>query len=453
MKIRDRLALFVTLSAAGILLVLSLVIYYAAAAQRRQAFFNELKEEIRFREQQLQKESDHYPGFDPKATEELAGVESGAKTSFIFPVKDEKAVEDSLKTYFPSDFVEELLGEGFAEFQANEQEGAGQLLQQGGERFVIIVAADDRYGKGLLNNLKKLLGAGFLLSVPLLYIFGRLSARHILKPIAGKIRKARRISASNLHLRLNVGKQNDELGQLAMTFNDMLDRLETSFEMQKNFISNASHEIRNPLTAIIGETEVCLARRRAPEEYIESLHHISREADRLEALVKSLLSLAQTGFDETQLVREETRLDEVLLEARQMVHKAYQENRIKIDFSALPENPDWITVYGNSNLLRVAFSNLMENACKFSDQQEVLVMLSASEKAIQIRIIDKGMGIPQHEIKNLFQPFYRARNARSYKGFGIGLSLTDKIIRLHKGQINILSEEGKGTTMEVCFEH
>lgn len=452
MKIRDRLALIFTISAAGILLVVSLVIYFSSANFRKQNFFNDLKEEIRLREQLLRSENG-LSAVNDHAIQEVKSVEvQREKKSVVLPLSNKKVVEDSLKAHFPPDFVEELLRQGYAEFQTNEYEGVGQLFQREEERYVFIIAAKDRHGKAQLDNLKKLLSGGFIFSVLLLYIFGRLSARHILKPIAGKIQKARRISASNLHLRLNVYNEKDEMGQLAITFNDMLDRLETSFEMQKNFISNASHEIRNPLTAIIGETEVCLEKRRKPEEYVESLNNISREADRLDALVNNLLSLAKTGFDETQLVRKETRLDEVLLEARVKVDKTYPANQIRIDFSDLPENPDWISINGNFNLLQAAFTNLMENACKFSDNEEVLVKLSASEKAIQVSIEDKGVGIPPQELKNIFQPFYRARNARSFKGFGIGLSLTDKIIRLHKGQMNISSEEGKGTTIELIFE-
>lgn len=326
---------------------------------------------------------------------------------------------------------------------------AGILL--GVNLLIYFAFANKLYDQALLDNLQILLGGGFLISILLLYIISRLSASYILKPISRKIQKARKISASNLHLRLNVYNEKDEMGQLAIAFNEMLDRLETSFEMQKNFISNASHEIRNPLTAIIGETEVCLEKRRTPEAYIESLSNISKEADRLDELVSNLLSLAKTGFDETQIGSEKIRLDEILLEARTNVNKTFPENQIRLDFSALPQNPDWISIDGNPNLLRIALTNLMENACKFSANQEVQVRLSASEEQIQLGIEDKGVGIPLQELGKVFQPFYRARNARSFKGFGIGLSLTDKIIGLHKGKLKILSKEGKGTTIEISF--
>lgn len=451
MKIRDRLALFLGLSAAGIMLVAGLIIWYGSATHRKQYFLNVLQQEVSLRGQQLSVSGDLYAGFSPHQEERLSAADYGGKITLILPLKNQKTAKDSLKSHFPSDFVEKLFKEKYANFLAGEKEGTGRIFEEEEGSFVVVMAANDRQGKAQLENLKNFLLAGFLLSLPLLYFFGRLSARYILKPLAGKIQKARRISASNLHLRLIVYNEKDEIGQLAIAFNEMLDRLETSFEMQRNFISNASHEIKNPLTAIIGEAEVSLEKKRKPEEYIESLLNISKEADRLNALVDSLFSLAKTGFEETPPEPEEVRLDEVLIEARLKADKSYPENQVKIDFSDLPENPELITIKGNPNLLQVAFTNLIENACKFSANQEVAVKLKVIGNVVQLRITDKGVGIPAQDIKNILQPFYRAGNARTFKGFGIGLSLTDKIIRLHKGQMTIFSEEGKGTTIEITF--
>ncbi len=452
MKIRDRLALSLTLSAAGIFLVLSLLVYFGAAASRKEHFFNGLQEELSRRGQEWKRGNEFYAETAAYTRDSIPGENGRVVTALEFSSDKSGAAEDSLKATFPAAFTEALFKEGNARFQAGETEGVGQLFEEEGRRAVIVISGHDRHGKALLDKLKKLLAGSFLLSLPLLYFLGRLSAGYILKPVARKIQEARQTGASGLHLRVDGGSDKDETGQLAIAFNEMLDRLEASVGMQRNFISNASHELRNPLTAIIGEAEVCLERKRTPEEYIESLRNISREADRLDALVDSLLSLAKTGFDETEPAREEIRLDEALLEARLKANKSWPGNRIKIDFSGLPDDPDRLTINGNPGLLHVAFTNLMENACKFSDKQEVVVSLSVQEDSIQLRIADKGVGIPQEDIQNIFQPFYRARNARAYKGFGIGLSLTDKIIGLHNGQMHIFSEEGKGTTVEVIFQ-
>lgn len=313
------------------------------------------------------------------------------------------------------------------------------------------ISATEYYGKIQLVNLRNTLITSFFLAILVAYLIGRYSARLILKPIAAKISKARKINASNRHLRLSVYNEKDEMGQLAITFNEMLDRLDTSFEMQRNFISNASHEIRNPLTAIIGETEVCLEKRRSVEDYIDSLRNISREADRLDSLVNNLLNLTKAGFEETELRNQEVRIDEVLLEAKATIDKTNRNNKIVLDLSMLPENAELICFTGNKNLLHVALTNLMENACKFSGNNEVLVSLNASDNQIQVNIHDKGVGIPEDEMDKIFQPFYRAKNARTFKGFGIGLALTDKIIRLHHGVMQISSKEGKGTDIRIIF--
>jgi signal transduction histidine kinase len=239
---------------------------------------------------------------------------------------------------------------------------------------------------------------------------------------------------------------------MTTTFNHMLDRLQNAFDTQRNFISNASHEIKNPLTAIIGEVDVALEKRRSGEEYETSLRTVMEEADRLNMLVTNLLSLAKTGWEDSQIIRSEFRLDELLMETIPELKIRQPASKIKIDFSEIPEDPDLLQIYGNANLLRVALVNLLENACKFSDFEEVKVKLYMEGEKICLTVSDQGVGIPSSELRNIKEPFYRAQNARSFKGVGIGVSLTDKIIRMHQGSLELASIEGEGTTASVHFQ-
>src|SRR5690606_11517696 len=206
----------------------------------------------------------------------------------------------------------------------------------------------------------------------------RYYAKQVLNPIARIIRRVNRIRVTNLHLRLDPGNGKDELSELAFTFNNMLDRLETSFEMQTNFINNASHELRNPLTAILGQTEVALSKDRQRDEYISSLQSIEREAARLDILVNSLLRLAQTDYRQKGLLLEPIRIDEMLLDVKTSIDKLNPENRVILDFTCLPDNPDALTVEGNYSLLNVALNNVVDNACKFSENRDVQVKIAAN---------------------------------------------------------------------------
>jgi signal transduction histidine kinase len=252
-------------------------------------------------------------------------------------------------------------------------------------------------------------------------------------------------------LRLDSRNNNDEIGDLEKTFNNMLDRLETSFETQNNFISNASHELSTPLTTIIGEAEVTLSRPRTTDEYIESIEVILRKAERLENITKSLLFLAQTGFNGKVQKFDTVRVDELLWDVKNTIDKINPDNNIHINLSLMPENPEKLAIKGNPQLLHIAVSNIIGNACKYSDNKPVIVSLGTSIDKVIIVVKDSGIGIPKEELKYIYDPFFRASNTKNHKGYGIGLPLARNIVRIHKGEIRVSSALNEGTTVQVTF--
>nr|WP_241749628.1 HAMP domain-containing sensor histidine kinase [Rufibacter sediminis] len=280
---------------------------------------------------------------------------------------------------------------------------------------------------------------------------GHFFARKVLQPIVSIVQEVNKIRASNLHLRVQERESRDEIGNLISTFNQMLERLETSFYMQKSFISNASHELRNPLTAIRGELEVTLMKDRSPEEYKQSLETLQKETGRLEKLTSDLILLAQTGFDEQAVRQDQVRIDEVLLEVKTDLNHQLPQNQLHLDFSDLPAQAELVIVSGNRNLLQIAVRNVLENASKFSEHQRVDVKLTCQDRQVAVQVQDSGIGIPAQEITRVLEPFYRAQNARSRSGTGIGLAMTEKIMRLHGSTIKIDSSLQKGTTVTLLL--
>lgn len=315
--------------------------------------------------------------------------------------------------------------------------------------FVIIISAVDEHGINLLKSLKSILIIAFITCSFVIFIVGIYQAKQVLIPISGIVKRANEIRASNLHLRLEAGENNDELAELSSTFNNMLDRLETSFEIQSNFVSNASHELKNPLTAILGEVEVALRKQRTVDEYIASLNTIEKESNRLEILVKSLLELAQADHDNKGLIIESIRVDELMLIVKSDIDKIKPDNQISFNFSELPETPECLIIQGSQSLLRMVLNNIVENACKFSMNKEVIIKIIANENWVEIEVDDKGIGIPPQELKNIFEHFYRASNARAFNGFGIGLPLAQKVIKIHGGSLIINSKENIGTNVKI----
>ena len=306
------------------------------------------------------------------------------------------------------------------------------------------------YLEGNLNIfLFQLLIYTFVIALLLALCFSFVLSKYLFSPIVKITERAKQISSENLHLRLPTKIVNDEVNELANTFNQMLNRIETAFEIQNNFVSNASHELRTPLTTIIGEADLALTKERTVEEYQETIRVILEAAENLDSKTRALLSLAQTGFNGTAQKEDVLRIDQLVWDTKEIVEKLDKRHSITVNVSLLPENPKKLKVKGNYQLLQLALSSIITNASKYSNYQEVTVSIGASDKSVYLLINDSGIGIPTQELKFIYDPFFRASNTTSYEGFGIGLPLTKNIIDLHKGEILVKSAENQGTIVQI----
>jgi signal transduction histidine kinase len=318
-------------------------------------------------------------------------------------------------------------------------------------RAVVLMGAQDKVGEVNLINLLQLLIASFLIATIIVTLTGWIFAKRALRPISKVMNAVEGILPQNLHTRLDVPNQKDEIGRLITTFNNLLDRIETAFQMQKIFVANVSHELKNPLTKIRSQLEVSTLKDRSPEEYKITIHSVLEDIQELAQLSNTLLELAKVSEDHGDLLTETVRLDELLLDSRQMLIESNPKYSIDVDFDDLPEDDTWLEIAGNSTLLKTAFLNLMDNACKFSDDQSVKVVLRCSDSDIQLTFSDQGKGIPELDQNLVFQPFYRSENTANIRGYGIGLSLVNRIVKLHNGQISIKSNQPKGTIFILDF--
>ncbi|MCS6834238.1 MAG: HAMP domain-containing histidine kinase, partial [Flammeovirgaceae bacterium] len=204
-----------------------------------------------------------------------------------------------------------------------------------------------------------------------------------------------------------------------------------------------------PLSAIITELELSMHKNRSIDEYKTAIQNALNDAKKLVRLSNSLLDLAKASYDRVAISFKKVRIDEVLLDARQQVQQANPDYKIMIHFKDYFENERDISVNGNEYLLKTAFINLFENGCKFSPDRQSQVVVSFVDKKILLLFSDKGIGISETDLKNIFTPFYRGENKKFADGHGIGLSLTQRIIYLHHGHITVSSVLGKGTQFVV----
>ncbi len=336
-------------------------------------------------------------------------------------------------------------------FQRDKRYITGFFYQDEQGHFVIIASAIDEVGTAKISKLRLLMVVSFLIGLVITYFSGMLFAENALSPINEVVDQVREITDSNLNMRVVAGNGNDEIGKLTVTFNEMLARIQEAFDAQRNFASHASHELRTPLTAIIGELQILTSKARSPEQYKEGIEIALKEAKLLKAIIDDLLIFTRTNLHDSETFREELRIDELLWEIQEEIMLRNKGAKFKILLNQMPENQDFLSVRGNRHLLEVALINVIENAIKYSDNQEVICSLECSNYFIKITISDKGIGIPLTDLKHVTEPFYRAGNVRNYNGSGIGLALTQKIIEKHKGGMQIFSAEGKGTTISIVF--
>jgi len=346
-------------------------------------------------------------------------------------------------------FFDDVIKNGKSQYQKNNTFYKGILYNSKKGRYIVVASAENYYELHHSAYLKRTLFLSILAAFVISAITSLYFSKYIFKPLRKITEKVNQISSENLHLRLDETNKNDELNELANTFNTMLDRIETSFETQNNFISNASHELRTPLTAIIGEADVILSKERSQEDYQEAIKIMLVEAEKLEGKTRALLFLAQTGFNGKIQKFDKLRIDQVLMDVKETLERINQKNKIHLDMSLLPENSDMIKVNGNEQLLHLAFSNIINNGCKYSDNQTVNVALGASNNSVFVVIKDVGIGIPESELKFIYDPFFRASNTKNYEGYGIGLPLTRNIIRMHRGEIDVKSIQNQGTTVQI----
>lgn len=258
------------------------------------------------------------------------------------------------------------------------------------------------------------------------------------------------ITTNNFSQRIKINKSKDELTQLAITFNSFIDRLQDSFATQRRFISNASHELSTPLTSISSQLEVARQNVRSADEYREVLDSIYEDIKELHLLTHSLLEIAKTG-SQGSIDLNEVRLDEILYKVVTDVQKQNLGFKAILGFKNFPEDEKLFTVFGNANLLYIALKNIIENGCKYSDNGESFITVIFEIKNVVIKVANKGDVIAEADIQNIFQPFFRTGSAQHKRGFGLGLTLTKRILFLHKGAITVESSPDKNTIFTIIL--
>lgn len=279
---------------------------------------------------------------------------------------------------------------------------------------------------------------------------GVFQAKKSLDPVMAITEKARIISSTNLHTRLDVRTRNDELGKLASVFNEMLERIDESFKSLSTFVSDASHEMRTPVAIIKGESEIALSRDRDAEEYRESLATIHDEANRLATMLEDMLALARADAGQRRISAREFYLNDLAEECCRTIRESAEKKKITV---ALETGED-ISMSGDEGMVRRLITNLLDNAVKYTPENGGISMNIALEnKNVKIIVTDSGVGISEDDAVRVFERFYRVDKARPHAdgGSGLGLAIVKLIVEAHGGEIRLDSKPGSGSVFTVTL--
>ena len=452
LNIRERLSIQFTYIVTIILVLFSFIIYYFSSDYREAEFYSRLEKKAMTTAKLLieVKEVD-YNLLKIIDKNSLNALNSEKVT--IFDQNDHQIYNsfDGDSIQISKAFLDEIRLKKSIRYQEGKNESVGLIFTLNSIHYVVIASALDNFGRIKLYNLIWIILVGFIISIGSTVFFGRIYAAKALKPMSDVVRQVDKITIASLNMRVNEGNGTDEIAQLSITFNKMLERLESAFEMQRSFVSNASHELRTPLTSITGQIEVSLMNPRTHEEYKAILESVLEDIKNLNSLSNGLLDLAKASSDISAIALHKLRIDEILWETSAELIERKKDYKISIEFSQPIDDEKELIILGNHHLLKTAIINLMDNACKYSPDRSVEIYLSVKARDIVVEFKDKGMGIDAADLDKIFHPFFRASNAKNVSGNGLGLTLTDKIVRIHRGAISIESQLQKGTKVTVSI--
>lgn len=451
MSIKYKIALLFALLVTVILAIVSLSVYFFSAKERNDTFRTRLKNRAVSTARVYASIKDS--NFSVLRRMDAAAVASlydksisiaGYNDAYDYMYSDKPG--DSL--YLSKTILERAKIENEYFFTYKNKKSIAIQHVDSTNNFIVAVAASDSDGQGYLEQLKKILLVALALATGLSFLAGLVFAKNLVRPIKKITGEVNLITFNDLSQRIKINKARDELTNLAETFNHLLDRLQDSFAIQRRFISNASHELSTPLTSISSQLEVAMQKNRSSEEYKDLIWSVFEDIKDLQQLTHSLLDIAKAG-SQGSIDLSEVRLDEVFLKVISDVQKLNKDYNVLLNFEVFPEDEKLLTVFGNANLLYIAFKNIIENGCKYADNHQSDITALFDKTNIIIKVANHGDVIAESDIENIFQPFFRTGSAQGKPGFGLGLTLTRRILSLHKGVINVQSNPEKGTIFTI----
>ncbi|HRH33477.1 MAG TPA: HAMP domain-containing sensor histidine kinase [Catalimonadaceae bacterium] len=351
---------------------------------------------------------------------------------------------DDTRVLFPEKVINELkAGKSEIKYTDGDFEVYACRMVDKNVTYYSIAKAKDKYGRNKLNFLGYSLTIGFVIAVGGIFVLTRYLSRQVTTPISNLSKEISRISSDDLSKRVSVSGSKDEISLLAIRFNELLNRLENSFVYQKNFIHHVSHELKTPIAVLISNLEK-VAESKNEDVLKQGFEFQKAGLMQLAEVINTLLQLSKYESKTFSTLFSEIRIDEILFECFEDLKKLFPKANFDLQISEEITEERFLTVLGDAQMLKIAFTNLLRNAIHYSDNHSATLNLSTNGMELCIHIQNNGQTLQLSDQEKLFTHFFRGENSRNKKGVGLGLVMVGKILKLHSGEIEYsISAEGK----------
>lgn len=452
MSLKRKIALSLSIAFSLIFGIMMFVIYVSFNDFRRDEFKLRFQKRLVFTVNFIEKANDferEAPLFFDENSDNVLLNENiiilNAEKELVYStLKDKKVTWDN-------NLLESLDKEKTIYNEHSEPEIYAALRNIKGENYYILTSAQDVTGESKLAFLGYTLIFSYIISVLLIWFFSYYLVSKFLQPLEVLNNQISDTSVHRLTTDIILKNSNDEIGVLAKSFYLMTSRLDDVFQSQKDFNSSAAHEMRTPLTRMAFQLENLIQLENHSPKTKTTLQQMLQDVHQLSDLTKSLLLLSKFDKDGIASVYEEVRIDEVVFDAFETVHRNFPE--FKMDFQIDEESIDdsILTVKGVKSLLEITFINLFKNAALYSDNQEVDISIKETDFRIIVKVFSIGSTIPVEEREKLFEAFMRGSNSHNKTGSGLGLRIVKRILEYHKAEISYTSLSDRENLFTVIF--
>lgn len=315
--------------------------------------------------------------------------------------------------------------------------------------FVVFVKKNDIEFKTMTDRLQLIMIMVLIIGLITIYIVSRVLSNLAYSPIKNIVNQVNEIQASSLDRQIVSPNTKDDIQELVETYNNLFKRLSDTFIIQKNFINYVSHEFKTPLTAISGNLEVFAQKDRSSAEYKEMSEKVLENVYQIEDTMNTLMMLS--GLRNNTELNEIFRVDELVWDINDQLPDIYELKSSQIQIVLEVVNDKLLSIKGNSNEIKIALYNIIENAVKYSNGNPIKISLLQEDNQLKIVIEDHGSGISEDDLVFIKQTFFRGKNVKDIKGSGVGLSLANIIFKQNNIDFNISSKKNQGTTVTLLF--